>query len=130
MSLKRVIQTGLAPQPIGPYSQAVASGNYVYVSGQLGFDLTTYELPATFNEQLKNVMYNLKAIIEASGSRLDRVLKVTVFLKNMDDFGAFNEMYREFFLAQPPAREVIEVARLPKDALVEISAVAFLQDSL
>lgn len=130
MSLKRIIQTNLAPQPIGPYSQAVCSGNQIYVSGQLGLDLMSYELPEDFPTQVKNCLYNIKSIVEAAGSRMDRVLKVTVFLSNLDNFAEFNQIYRDFFEAQPPAREVVEVSRLPKDALIEISAIAFLQDSI
>jgi len=130
MSLKRIIETSLAPKPIGPYSQAVASGNQIYISGQLGLDLTSYDLPDDFATQVKNALYNLKSIVEAAGSRLDRILKVTVYLTDMNNFEKFNEVYRDFFLAQPPAREVVEVSRLPKDALIEISAIAFLQDSL
>lgn len=130
MSLKQVIETKLAPAAIGPYSQATAAGNLFFTSGQLGFEIDTMELPDDFHKQVKNALYNLKALVEASGSRMDHVLKVTVYIKDMNRFQDFNEIYRDFFFAQPPAREVVEVSRLPKDALVELSCIGFLKDSL
>ncbi len=128
MSLKKIIKTDLAPQAIGPYSQATISGNHLYVSGQLGMDLGTNELPPDFKSQVKNALYNVKAIVEAAESRLDRVLKVTVYLTDMSNFPEFNDLYSEFFLAQPPARELVAVKELPKGGLVEISCIGFIHD--
>lgn len=131
MSNKRIIETDLAPQAIGPYSQAVASGNFFFVSGQLGFDLRTMELPETFAAQAKNALYNLKAIVESCGSRLDRVLTVTIYLKNMEDYAPLNSIYADFFPAQPPARAVVEVSNLPKGGLIEIANVTgFIEDTM
>jgi 2-iminobutanoate/2-iminopropanoate deaminase len=130
MSLKKIIDTDLAPKAIGPYSQATSSGNTFYVSGQLGVDVVTGELPEGFTAQVKNALYNLKAIVEACESRLDRILQVTVFLTDINNFQELNEIYGQFFQAQPPARVVLEVSNLPKGGLIEICATGFIQDSL
>ena len=107
-----------------PLSPAIAYDNLVFVSGQLPIDLATGDLAEGIAAQTKASLANLKIVLEAAGASLDSVLKTTVFLKNMDDFGAMNSVYAEAFPNNPPARSAIEVARLPKDALVEIEAVA------
>jgi len=126
------IATDTAPAAIGPYSQAVttagespASWNLCFTSGQLPIDPATGAfVPGGVAEQTAQVLKNLQAVLQAAGSSLDRALKMTVFLKDMNDFAAMNEVYTTFFTTRPPARSTIEVARLPKDALVEIEAVA------
>lgn len=119
------IATRNAPQAIGPYSQAIRAGGFVFVSGQIAID------PATGNviggsaaEQTERVMQNLAAILGAAGSGLEKVVKSTVFLKSMADFASMNEVYGRYFKAAPPARSTVEVARLPKDVLVEIDVIA------
>ena len=124
---RRTVQTNHAPKAIGPYSQAVIAGSTVYVSGQLGIDPATGGFVAgTVKEQTRQALDNLSAILEAAGSNLDGVVSCTVYLKNMDDFTAMNDVYAARFPLNPPARATIEVARLPKDGLVEISCVAVL----
>lgn len=123
---KKIIKTDKAPLPIGPYNQAVAIGNLVYTSGQIPLNMSNAVVDGGIKEQAKCVLDNLKAVLEGAGSSLDRVIKTTVFLKNMGDFAAMNEVYGQYFAAaSAPARTTIEVARLPKDVLVEIEAVAF-----
>ena len=123
----QAISTPYAPAAIGPYSQAIVAGNFVFCSGQLALDPATMQLVgATAAEQTAQVLKNLKAVLEAAGSGLDRVVKTTVFLKNMGDFAAMNEVYGRFFTAHRPARAAVEAARLPKDALVEIECIAVL----
>lgn len=124
---KRIILTPDATQPIGPYNQAVVVGNLVYTSGQIPIDPATGQLVAgDVKAQTSAALRNLQAILEAAGSSLARVVKTTVFLKDMNDFAAMNEVYAQAFSdkALAPARSTIEVARLPKDARVEIEAVA------
>lgn len=125
---KKIIKPVGAPVPVGPYNQAVVIGNLVYTSGQIPIDPKTNQIVgATIGEQTKMVIANLKAVLEGAGTTLDRAVKATVFLKNMSDFAGMNEVYAQFFNAQTaPARSTIEVARLPKDALVEIEVVACL----
>ena len=114
-----------APRPIGPYSQAIKAGGLVFLSGQAAIDPATNEVIAgDAAAQTERVCKNLSAVLAAAGCRLDHVVKTTVFLKNMDDFPAVNEVYGRFFPAPPPARSTVEVARLSKDALVEIELVA------
>lgn len=122
---KKIIKTEKAPLPIGPYNQAVAIGNLVYTSGQIPLSLSNAVIEGGIKEQAKCVLENLKAVLEGAGSSLDKVVKTTVFLKNMGDFAAMNEVYAQYFSSSAPARTTIEVARLPKDVLVEIEAVAF-----
>jgi 2-iminobutanoate/2-iminopropanoate deaminase len=127
--MKKIILTPLAAQPIGPYNQAVVVGNLVYTSGQIPIDPATGQMETgDVKTQTEMALRNLKAIIEAAGSSLDRVVKVTVFLQDMNDFPAMNEVYMKYFSdkANAPARSTIQVARLPKDAKVEIEAVACL----
>ncbi len=127
--MKKIILTSLAAQPIGPYSQAVVVGSLVYTSGQIPIDPATGQLETgDVKAQTEVVLRNLKAILEAAGSGLDRVVKTTVFLQDMNDFAAMNEVYGIHFAdkTRAPARSTIQVARLPKDAKVEIEAVASL----
>jgi 2-iminobutanoate/2-iminopropanoate deaminase len=119
------VQTGHAPAAIGPYSQAIKAGGFVFVSGQIPIDPQTGEfVSGGVAEQTDRVLKNLSAVLEASGSSLGQVVKTTVFLADMKDFGAMNEVYARFFTAEPPARATVAAAGLPRDARVEIEAVA------
>ncbi|GAA0373949.1 RidA family protein [Paenibacillus motobuensis] len=121
---KQAIATTSAPGAIGPYSQAVQVGDYIFTSGQLGLIPETGQLAEGIEAQTTQSLRNVSAILEAAGSSLDRVMKTTVFLKDMNDFGKVNEIYGSFFSEPFPARSAIEVARLPKDGLVEIEVIA------
>ena len=123
--MKEVIGTPDAPQAIGPYSQAVKANGLVFSSGQIPIDPATGQ-PVTggIAEQTERVLRNLAAVLSAAGSSLDRVVKTTVFLKDMAEFAAMNEVYARFFPQQPPARSTMEAARLPKDVLVQIDVIA------
>ncbi|MFE4713805.1 MULTISPECIES: RidA family protein [Paenibacillus] len=121
---KKQVATSKAPGAIGPYSQAIATGSWVHTSGQLGLNPETGELAEGVQEQTRQALNNVKAILEEAGASLDHVIKTTVFLKDMNDFVAVNEVYSTFFTEPYPARSAIEVARLPKDGLVEIEAIA------
>jgi len=123
--MKTIVSTNNAPAAIGPYSQAIKIGNLLFTAGQIAINPKTSQVEETTIEgQTKQVLLNLKAILEAGGSSLNKVAKTTVFLKNMNDFVAMNGVYAEFFTDAPPARSSIEVARLPKDVLVEIECIA------
>lgn len=123
--MKTIISTDKAPKAVGPYSQAVQAGNLLFCSGQIAIDPVTQEIiSGGVQEQTHRVMDNLKEVLEAAGSSLGQVVKASVFVKNMDDFGLVNEVYGSYFDDQPPARETVEVARLPKDVLVEVSVIA------
>ena len=123
--MKNVVTTDRGPKPIGPYSQAIKAGGFVYLSGQVALDPKTGELSgAEIRQQTERVFENIRGILEAAGVNLHHVLKTTVFLKDMNDFAAMNEVYARYFTAAPPARSTVEVSRLPKDALVEIEVVA------
>ena len=123
--MKEIIQTDHAPQAIGPYSQAVKANGLVFASGQIPIDPGTGQFVAGGIEaQTEQVLKNLAALLEASGSSLDRVIKTTVFLADMQEFAAMNEVYGRFFASEPPARATVEAARLPRDARVEIEAIA------
>ena len=123
---KEIISTDKAPQAIGPYSQAVRAGNFIFCSGQIAMDAKSGELTTgDVGTQTERVLQNVKAVLEASGADLSQVVKCTVFLANMDDFAAMNEVYGRFFPDNPPARAAVEVSRLPKSVDVEIEAVAF-----
>jgi len=127
--LRERIQTENAPAAIGPYSQAIKAGGFVFVSGQIPIDPQTGEFVAGgIAEQTKQVLTNLAAVLEAAGSGLDRVVKTTVFLADMKEFPGMNEVYATFFSAPPPARATIAAAGLPRDARVEIEAVALLSE--
>jgi 2-iminobutanoate/2-iminopropanoate deaminase len=126
--MKDIVLTDRGPKPIGPYSQAIKSNGFVFVSGQIALDPKTGEFSAPdIKLQTEKVFENLKGILEASGASLNHVVKATVYLKDMNDFAAMNEVYARFFTAAPPARSTVQVARLPKDALVEIDVIAFLR---
>jgi len=122
---KQTIATTSAPGAIGPYSQAVQVGDYIFASGQLGLIPETGQLAEGIEAQTSQSLRNVSAILEAAGSGLDRVVKTTVFLKDMNDFSKVNEIYGSFFSEPYPARSAIEVARLPRDGLVEIEIIAF-----
>ncbi|MCY6371478.1 RidA family protein [Clostridium ganghwense] len=121
---KIVISTNKAPGAIGPYSQAIKQGNFVFTSGQLPIDYKTGDMPKSIEEQTKQSLENVKAIIEEAGSSLDKVLKTVVFLSDMNNFAKMNKIYSQYFIENYPSRSAIEVARLPKDALVEIEVIA------
>ena len=122
--MREVIATEQAPQAIGPYSQAIRAQGLIFTSGQIAIDPATAQIiGGDVSAQTDRVLKNLAAILQASGSSLEKVLRCTVFLKNMGDFTAMNEVYGRYFKQSPPARSTVEVARLPKDALVEIEAV-------
>jgi 2-iminobutanoate/2-iminopropanoate deaminase len=124
-SMREVIATADAPQAIGPYSQAIRAAGLIFSSGQVAIDPATQQVIAgDVSAQTDRVLKNLDAILQASGSSLGKVLRCTVFLKNMGDFGAMNEVYGRYFKQAPPARSTVEVARLPKDVLVEIDVIA------
>lgn len=126
MSLQ-VIETQKAPKAIGPYSQAIAVGQFLYTSGQIPVNPSTGELAGvTIEEQTEQSLQNLRAVIEAGNSKLSSVVKTTVFLKNMNDFSKMNAIYERFFDGHRPARSTVEVARLPKDCLVEIECIAII----
>jgi len=127
MSLEKVL-TSQAPQPIGPYSQAMKFGNLLFCSGQIALDPASGNLAAADVEgQTHQVLQNLKAVLEAGGSSFSKVIKTTIFLKNMNDFPKVNEIYGTHFGSHAPARSTVEVARLPKDVLVEIEAIAAIE---
>jgi 2-iminobutanoate/2-iminopropanoate deaminase len=122
--MKKIVSTDKAPAAIGPYSQAIQFSGLLFVSGQIAIDPKTDEfVEGGMEEQTEQVLKNLTVIIEEAGMKLKDVLKCSCFIKNMDDFAAFNKIYDNYFGANPPARETLEVARLPKDALVEVSAI-------
>ena len=122
---KEVVRSDKAPLPIGPYLQAIRAGGVLYLSGQIALDPATGQfLAADIKTQTRRVLQNLAAVLEAAGSSMDRVVKTTVFLKDMNDFGAMNEEYQNVFRELPPARSTVQVARLPRDALVEIELIA------
>ena len=123
--MRDVILTDRGPKPIGPYSQAIRTSGFLYVSGQVALDPKTGEMAgADIKQQTERTLENVKGIVEAGGSNLHRVVKTTVFLKDMNDFAAMNEVYGKYFTLSPPARSTVQVARLPKDALVEIEVIA------
>jgi 2-iminobutanoate/2-iminopropanoate deaminase len=123
--MRYVIDTADAPKVYGTYSQAIKANGFAFVSGQLAIDPATQQLVAGgIAEQTERVIRNVAAILEAAGSDLESVVKTTVFLKNIQDFAAMNEVYGKYFRSEHPARATVEVARLPKDALIEIDAIA------
>ncbi len=123
--MKEIISTDKGPKAIGPYSQAIKAGGFVFTAGQVAFDPATGQLvEGDVARQTARVLDNLKAIIEAAGSSLDRAVKTTVYLKDMNDFAAMNEVYARYFPKIPPARSTVEAARLPRDVRVEIDLIA------
>ena len=123
--MREVIETRNAPSKIGPFSQAIRANGFVFVAGQVPVDPESRTVVAgDILVQTRRVFENLSAILDAAGSSLQKVVRVGVFLKNMEDFGRFNELYERYFPSEPPARTTLEAARLPKDVLVEIDAIA------
>ncbi|KAI8914245.1 Endoribonuclease L-PSP/chorismate mutase-like protein [Gorgonomyces haynaldii] len=125
MSTLKHIATENAPKAIGPYSQAVVANGFVYTAGSIGFNPQTMQIvEGGIKQETRQSLLNMKAVLEAAGTGLDNVIKTTVFLKDMNDFGAMNEIYSEIFGTARPARSAVEVARLPRDAKVEIECIA------
>jgi 2-iminobutanoate/2-iminopropanoate deaminase len=123
--MREIIVTTGAPNGIGPFSQAIRANGFLFISGQVPVDPSTRQVVAgDFRAQAERVFSNLAAILEADGSSFDRVVRVGVFLKDMDDFGRLNEIYSEYFRSDPPARTTVQSSRLPKDVLLEIDAIA------
>ena len=122
--MKKIISTDKAPAAIGPYSQAIEVNGMVYTSGVIPVNPQTGEIPEGTVAQATQALTNLKNLLEASGSSMDKVVKTTVFIKEMDEFVTINGVYKEFFTSDYPARSCVEVARLPKDVLLEIEAIA------
>ena len=124
---KREVKTDRAPNPVGPYSQAVIAGDFVFCSGQIAIDQSTGEIvDIDIESETVQVMENLKAVLESAGSSLNRVVKTTIFLRSIDDFSGVNEVYGRYFGEIPPARSTVEVARLPKGANVEIDCIGLI----
>lgn len=125
---KEIISTKKAPAAVGPYSQAVRFGNIIYTSGTMGINpVTGLFAEGGIQGQTKSCIENLKAILEDSGSSLKNVIKTTVFIKDMDEFSKINEIYSQYFVEKQPGRSCVEVSRLPKDALIEIEAIAYVE---
>lgn len=123
--MRDVIATDRGPKAIGPYSQAIRANGFVFLSGQIPLDAVSQQVIAgDIAAQTSRVLTNIQGILEASGSSLAKVVKTTVFLKNMSEFGAMNDVYAKYFAKNPPARSTVEVARLPKDVSVEIEVIA------
>ncbi|MBB6624383.1 RidA family protein [Clostridium gasigenes] len=121
---REIISTNNAPQAIGPYSQGMRVGDFIFTSGQIPVNPATGELVMDIQKATRQSLENVKAVLEAAGASLDKVVKVSVFVKNMNDFALVNEIYAEYFKENPPARSCVEVARLPKDSVIEIEAIA------
>ena len=126
---KRIVRTPLGPPAVGAYSQAVVSGNMIFLSGQIALDPETADLIADkdIKAQTRRVLLNLQGVLSGAGASLEHVVKTTVFLKDMGTFADFNGIYAEFFGENPPARSTVEVARLPKDVAIEIDCIAILE---
>lgn len=122
--MQNVISTNKAPAAIGPYSQAIEVNGFVFTSGVIPVNPETNEIGTTIEEQAEQAFSNLKNLIEASGVTMDKVIKTTVFIKEMNDFGKINEIYSKYFAQPYPARSCVEVARLPKDVMLEVEAIA------
>ena len=122
---QRAIFSEQAPAPIGPYSQAIHAGELIFTSGQIALDAATNEIvKGSIEEQTFKVMDNLKAVLETAGSSLEKVIKTTIYLKDMDDFQSVNQIYATYFSKAKPARSTVEVSRLPKNVLIEIDCIA------
>jgi 2-iminobutanoate/2-iminopropanoate deaminase len=122
---KSVVYSDQAPEPIGPYSQAISHGNMLFMSGQIAIQKSTGKiLTTTIEEETEQVMFNLNEVLKQAGMSFENVVKSTIFLKDMNAFPKVNEIYGKYFANQPPARETVEVSRLPKDVNVEISCIA------
>jgi len=126
---KKVIQTDKAPKALGPYSQAIQAGNLLFLSGQIPIDPATGELvTGDISEKTRRVMENIKAVLESQRLSMEDVVKSTVFLKSINDFARFNEVYATYFRSAPPARSTVEVSRMAKDADIEIEMIAMVRD--
>lgn len=123
--MKKILHSDKAPEPIGPYSQAIGFDRLIFTSGQIALDMKGSVVSTEIVEQTCQVIKNLKHILEENGSSLENVIKTTVFLKNMTDFNSMNEVYNEYFKTSMPARSTVEVSGLPKNVRVEIEAIAF-----
>lgn len=123
MSLK-VLHTDKAPAAIGPYSQGIQAGNLLFTSGQLPLNPETGELKSDIRSATQQSLENVRNILESAGASMDKIIKVVIFLRDMNDFAAMNEVYGTYFPTNPPARSAVQVARLPKDAIIEIEAIA------
>ncbi|MEM3832960.1 MAG: RidA family protein [Thermoprotei archaeon] len=127
MPVKKIIFTEKAPKPIGPYSQGVFASSFLFISGQIPIDPVTGQLvEGDFATKVRRVLDNLKNIVEAAGGNLRNIVKVNVYLKDMNKFGEFNSIYSEYFLDSPPARSVVEVSNLPRGVDLEVEAIAFI----
>jgi len=126
--MPKIIESNNAPAAIGPYSQAIIAGDFLYISGQLPIDIKTGNFAGNdISSQTNQSLLNIKAICETAKISLNHIVKVNIFLKNMNDFAKMNQVYRDIFQDHKPARATVEVARLPKDALIEIEAIAYLK---
>ncbi|MEN3038044.1 MAG: RidA family protein [Candidatus Kryptonium sp.] len=122
---KKIIYTERAPKPIGPYSQAIVAGDFIFTSGQIPIDPRTNQVvQGDIKGQTRQVLENLKAVLEAAGATFDDVVKVNVYMKDLNEFSAMNEVYSEYFKNSPPARTTVEVSRLPRDVKIEIDLIA------
>ena len=127
--MKKIVFTDKAPKPVGPYSQGVKAGNFLFIAGQIPVDPATGEVvKGGFEEQVRRVMENIKAIVEAAGGSMESIVKVTVYLKNIKLFDEFNRVYAEYFPREPPARVVVEVSNLPKNVELEVEAIAYIPE--
>ncbi len=125
--MKKIVYTDKAPKPVGPYSQGILVDKWLFIAGQIPIDPSTNELvKGSFRDAVKRVLENIKAIVEAAGGSLDNIVKVTVYLKDIRLFKEFNEVYKEYFKKEPPARVVIEVANIPLNADLEVEAIAYI----
>ena len=124
--IKHTVSTPNAPAAIGPYSQGVKVGNLIFTSGQLPMNPQSGELVADIEGATQQSLDNVKAVLEAAGATMDNIIKIVVFLRDMNDFAAMNDVYATYFPNDPPARSAVQVARLPKDAILEIEAIAYL----
>ena len=126
--MRKVVSTATAPAAIGPYSQAITAGDFVFCSGQIPLDPATGQLvPGDLEAQTRQVMQNLREVLRAAGAELEHVVRTTIFLTSMNDFAEVNRVYGEYFPSHPPARATVEVSRLPRDARIEIDAIATLR---
>ena len=126
--IRSIVETKKAPPPVGPYSQAIQVGNMVFVSGQIALHPETNEIPEDFTDQCHQVLKNLQAILEASGSSLEHTVKVMIYMTDIDRFNELNEIYAGYLGSSKPARACVEVSRLPKGVLVEMDAVALIEE--
>ncbi len=127
---KKVVFTEKAPKPIGPYSQAIIAGNLIFTAGQIPIDPATNQVvQGDIKEQTRRVLENLRAILESVGATFDDVVKVTIYMKDLNEFSAMNEVYSEYFKNSPPARTTVEVSRLPRDVRIEIDLIAIVKQA-